>query len=215
MKKKIFGVLLSLFFILLFFVGVPKFLAKVKEITKPLPPINVEIAQTVPKSVADEVVSLIQSKEFKSLSDFVSEEKGLIVKPYYTPELNQGRVLSKDTVYSFFSDVAVRDWGYQDGSGQPLKMTNSQYYDKFIGSHNFIKLGKVSYDSSQVVANTLPLSTVLNDIFNGEKVSYAEYYISGFDPQYDGMDWESLALVFQQINGKWYLVGILHNEWTI
>jgi hypothetical protein len=29
------------------------------------------------------------------------------------------------------------------------------------------------------------------------------------------MDWESLRLVFVQEDGAWWLVGIVHDEWTI
>jgi hypothetical protein len=42
-----------------------------------------------------------------------------------------------------------------------------------------------------------------------------EYHFSGFDPQYGGMDWRSLRLVFEPEEGAWRLVGIVHDEWTI
>ena len=29
------------------------------------------------------------------------------------------------------------------------------------------------------------------------------------------MDWGALKLVFQQIDGNWYLVGLIHSNWTI
>ena len=40
-----------------------------------------------------------------------------------------------------------------------------------------------------------------------------EYYFSGFDPQYGGMDWRSLRLVFAPHGEGWALVGIVHDEW--
>ncbi len=42
-----------------------------------------------------------------------------------------------------------------------------------------------------------------------------EYHFPGFDPQYGGLDWASLRLVFQEFEGRWVLVGIIHDEWTI
>ena len=42
-----------------------------------------------------------------------------------------------------------------------------------------------------------------------------EYYYDGFDPQYEGMDWQSLRLVFESEADRWVLVGIIHDEWTI
>jgi hypothetical protein len=29
------------------------------------------------------------------------------------------------------------------------------------------------------------------------------------------MDWRSLRLVFEEQGGSWYLVGIVHDQWTI
>jgi len=29
------------------------------------------------------------------------------------------------------------------------------------------------------------------------------------------MDWRSLKLVFKEKDGNWYLVGVVHDEWTI
>jgi hypothetical protein len=29
------------------------------------------------------------------------------------------------------------------------------------------------------------------------------------------MDWQSLRLVFEETAGNWYLVGIVHDQWTI
>ncbi|KAF0194059.1 MAG: hypothetical protein FD169_2051 [Bacillota bacterium] len=42
--------------------------------------------------------------------------------------------------------------------------------------------------------------------------SFVEFHFTGVDTQYEGMDWRSLFLVFEQLNGKWFLVGIVHNE---
>ena len=42
-----------------------------------------------------------------------------------------------------------------------------------------------------------------------------EYYFPGMNPDYGGLDWRSLRLVFEQFEGQWYLVGIINNEWTV
>ncbi|MEI8091095.1 MAG: hypothetical protein WCG98_02340 [bacterium] len=42
-----------------------------------------------------------------------------------------------------------------------------------------------------------------------------EYHFTGFDPQYSGMDWKSLWLVFGEENGIWKLVGVVHGQRTI
>ena len=44
---------------------------------------------------------------------------------------------------------------------------------------------------------------------------FVEFHITGLEPKYEGIDWRSLKLVFEDVNGTLYLVGIIHSEWTI
>jgi hypothetical protein len=41
-----------------------------------------------------------------------------------------------------------------------------------------------------------------------------EYHFTGFEPDYGGLDWRSLRLVFMQDGDEWFLIGIVHDEWT-
>lgn len=45
--------------------------------------------------------------------------------------------------------------------------------------------------------------------------NYVEYHFPGFEKKYEGKDWKSLRLVFEKKNDRWYLVGIVHDQWTI
>ncbi len=171
-------------------------------------------------STAREVAGYIKAKDFVSLSNFVDSKYGLLFSPYYSSGGNQGRNLTKDQVKNFFSDTTQKMWGYEDGSGLAISFTNNQYYEKYIYPVDFVTLGKESLNNSLVNGNTPPLDEVLSSLYStqisqGNKIQYVEYYITGLDPKYEGMDWESLALVFMRLNGSWRLVGVLHNQWTI
>ncbi|MGB4440375.1 MAG: hypothetical protein WBJ13_14380, partial [Sedimentibacter sp.] len=48
-----------------------------------------------------------------------------------------------------------------------------------------------------------------------ENAIVVEYYFPGFNPDFGGADWKSLRLVFEEYEGAWKLVGIIHNQWTI
>ena len=43
---------------------------------------------------------------------------------------------------------------------------------------------------------------------------FTESYFSGFDKKYGGMDWRTLRLVYKKQQDEFYLVGIVHDEWT-
>ena len=45
--------------------------------------------------------------------------------------------------------------------------------------------------------------------------SFVEYHFDQLDPQYGGLDWCSLKLVFVSRDGAWKLVGIIHSQWTV
>lgn len=43
-----------------------------------------------------------------------------------------------------------------------------------------------------------------------------EYYVEGtLVGGQPGNDWRALRLVFELVDGRYYLVGIIHDEWTI
>ena len=44
---------------------------------------------------------------------------------------------------------------------------------------------------------------------------FVEYHFPGLDPQMEGYDWCSLKVVFEAYNNQWYLVGLIHSQWTI
>ena len=41
-----------------------------------------------------------------------------------------------------------------------------------------------------------------------------DYNFPGIDPEKKGYDWCSLKLVFEPWQNNWYLVGLIHSEWT-
>lgn len=212
MHKKTILILLPLILVLI----AASFLLDKNMLVKKVVPAKVVGDDTVAlKTVETDVSYLIQAKNFQSLSEFVDETAGLDLVPYYSSNSEQGRHLSKTEVSSFFSDVAESTWGIADGSGAPILMTNEDYYKKFIYSQDFITLGSLTENKSSVQSNTPALDTVLSEKYGVNTVKYVEYYISGLNPQYEGMDWQSLVLVFKKININWKLVGIFHGQWTI
>jgi hypothetical protein len=53
----------------------------------------------------------------------------------------------------------------------------------------------------------------LSEVYPGTIV--ARFYFEGFKDKYEGMNWKILWLVFEQKRTEWYLVGVVHGEWTI
>jgi hypothetical protein len=97
-----------------------------------------------------------------------------------------------------------------DGTGDPIELTFDDYYQRFIYSADFANPEQMAVDEE------LGYSSMINniaDFYPGS--SFVEYHFSGFVEDYGGMDWVSLRLVFTEEEGSWFLVGIVHDQWTI
>ena len=70
---------------------------------------------------------------------------------------------------------------------RPITLKFSDYYKRFIYDADFLNAEQVGYNKVLGHGNTL------NNSFDVYKNSIiVEYYFSGFDPQYEGIDWRSL-----------------------
>jgi hypothetical protein len=113
-------------------------------------------------------------------------------------------------VLNFLPDKKVYTWGIYDGSGLPINLTSAEYYNKFIYDVDFINAPEISYN--RIIGKG---STINNAFEVYPNTIIVEYHFSGFDPKYEGMDWRSLRLVFEEKDIVWYLIGIIHDQWTI
>ncbi len=186
-----------------------------KNKSKPNPtPIAMFTDQEPALAFSKKILTYLRDQNFAELAKDIGSDNGLIIKPYYTVSLDQGRTVEIDELNEFINNKTIQHWGIYDASGLPMDLTNSDYYSKFIYSGDFYNQAQVSFNKSLVQANTQPLDTVLSSIFSGRNISYIEYYLPGTE-QNSNMDWQSLVLVLENNGGVWNLVGILHGQWAI
>jgi hypothetical protein len=113
-------------------------------------------------------------------------------------------------VLIFLPNKKVYTLGIYDGSGLPINLTSTEYYNKFIYDVDFVNAPGISYN------RIIGKGSIINNAFEVyPNTIIVEYHFSGFDPKYEGMDWRSLRLVFEEKDTVWYLIGIIHDQWTI
>ena len=161
---------------------------------------------------AAEVIMALKDGGMEDLANLIHPSKGVRFSPYATVQTGTGGdlVFSASQVRSLMQDPAVYHWGVYDGSGKPIDLTFRQYYDEFVYGVEFVRPDVVGFN--QRVGQGNSIDNIASAYPNGVMV---EYHFEGFDPQYAGMDWQSLRLVFEQQGGTWYVVGIVHDQWTI
>ncbi len=162
------------------------------------------------RSRADEAIRALDSKDTKKLSELIHPDKGVRFSPYSHVDTEKDLTFSASQIEDIFYNQNKFVWGSYDGSGDPIELTFEEYFKKFIYDKNFKGASQISYNKLLGKGNTL-----VNIKEAYPEGNFVEYYFPGFDPQYSGMDWECLRLVLENKNGTWYLVGILHDQWTI
>ncbi|WP_102347700.1 hypothetical protein [Bacillus sp. Marseille-P3661] len=159
--------------------------------------------------VAQTVVSLIADKDFHSLSSMINPEKGVLFSPYVYIEKDAIVFPPKD-IKTFFENSSVYTWGTFDGSGEPITLTPSDYYEKFIYEKPYIEAEEILVNEFKQRGNTI---NNIKDRFPNSAI--VEFHITGTS-EFAGMDWASLNLVFEkEPNGVWTLVAIINDRWTI
>ena len=156
------------------------------------------------------VLQLLKDKNMDDLSDFIHPTKGVRFSPYGYVDIENHLVFKAEEVNELEDNTQVYTWGAYDGSGEDIELSFNDYYDKFIFDEDF--------SNPQIIGNNVIVG-IGNSLVNIEEVypdgRFVELHFEGFDPQYEGIDWRSLRLVFETVDGNWYLVGIVHDQWTI
>ena len=178
--------------------------------TSRLPPKEAE--QTIARR-ARQVLVFLKSRNIAGLSTFVHPRKGLRFSPYHSVNLQKGgdRVFNRSQVRGLLANKKRYLWGEDDGSGDPIRLSFAGYYRKFLYDHDYLRARDVTYNS-----DTLSSGNLINNIRESYPAAIiVEYHFPGFQEKYGGMDWTSLWLVFEKQGNEWYLVGLVHGEWTI
>ncbi|MFC4303541.1 hypothetical protein [Cohnella boryungensis] len=165
--------------------------------------------QSTLKELARETIGYLRERDLASLVTLVDPEQGLRFSPYSHVNTDSDLVFKPDD-FPTFKDKEKRIWGTADGSGEPIELSFRDYYEKFVYNKDFADAPDVSVN--QVIGTG-------NSEFNVPSVypnaSYVELHFPGFDEELDGMDWQSLVLVFVPSGEEWKLAGIVHGQWTI
>ncbi|MDD4802841.1 MAG: copper amine oxidase N-terminal domain-containing protein [Syntrophomonas sp.] len=172
--------------------------------------IQPETAKEIIAETAARVVKALSTRDAAAIADFTHPVKGLRFTPYTYVAPENDLIFSQEDIKNMFNDPKVYKWGYYDGIGEDINLTPSQYYEKFVYDQDYVNAEHIGYNEVLSMGNMLE-----NQFQVYENAIVAEYYFSGFNPDYSGMDWSSLRLVFQSYENDWKLVGIINNQWTI
>ena len=151
----------------------------------------------------------IKEKNYATLVQHIHPTKGLRFTPYSMVNLNQDVVVEKANFLKLIKSDKKILWGYYDGTGDPIELSLRDYFAEFVYNADFLNAEKTTLNTSSSSGN------IVNNIKTAYPNSdYVENYFSGFNKDYDGLDWSAVRLVFKKEESKTYLIGIVHDQWT-
>jgi len=162
------------------------------------------------REAADHALDALAGADLPLLAGLAHPQRGVLFSPYAYLEPGEAVVLTPDELRSLEESDPVRSWGWTDGSGEPIQLTFRDYHREYIHDRDFRAAPRVSVDERVGVGNTVDN---IAQIFPG--ATTVEYHLPGVDPALEGMDWASLRLVLVQEAGRWWLVAVVHDQWTI
>lgn len=180
--------------------------------SEPQPEPDAEVRQA-----AADVVAMLNGHDGVALAALAHPEKGVRFSPYAYVDVESDVVLMPSDLERLWEDETVRTWGAEDGTGDPIEATARQYAARFVLDRDYSE-ALVSVNDDQAEGNTV--NNAADAYPDGTRV---EYYIEDMEFVGTGPDGEpasgsvgtALRLVFEQVDGEWRLVGVIHDEWTI
>lgn len=164
-------------------------------------------------NLLDSLINVLESikvKDMDKLSLYIHPSKGIRFSPYPSVEIDRDRVFNKDEIKGIKNNNEVYEWGNYDGSGNPISLNFSDYYERFVYDVDFFNPDIIG--NNEIIASGNAVENVKEVYPHGQ---FIEFYVKGDNPDLGDTSWRSLKLVFEEENGSWYLVGIIHGEWTI
>lgn len=164
--------------------------------------------EEVMKKTNDEILHVLKTKDYKAFASFIHPQKGIIFSMYAFIQPKEDKHFSKAEFEKFQPTQTLFTWGAQDGSGDLHKATINDYLGKWVFSKDFVG-SQYSFNSFQGKGNSL---NNLSEVY--PKKDFTENYIKGTEKNGE-MDWKTLRFVFEEFQGKNYLVAVVNDQWTI
>lgn len=164
--------------------------------------------ETALKAANEAVLQALHDKNYKRFSEFIHPKKGVRFSMYAFVSPEGDKLFSKSDFIKYQPTKTIFTWGLLDGSGDPYQSTITGYLIQWVYSKDFAA-GQVSINEFQGMGNSM---NNLREVY--PKADFTENFVKGSGESAE-MDWKCLRLVFERFNGKYYLVGVINDQWTI
>ncbi len=162
------------------------------------------------KELTKEIFTLIRDKKYQALDSLIHPEQGIRFSPYSYVSNSDKKFSREEFARLFGKNRYVKiNWGNYDGSGDPITLTATEYFKRFVYDANYVHPEQLMVNQVIGKGNT---TNNIHSYYTG--ADFTESFFSGTRKN-EALDWRSVRLVFAEKNGKYYLIGVIHDQWTI
>ena len=171
-------------------------------------PVVSDISQQTLKQQALRIQRALANKDFARITNDIHPTRGVRFSMYAHVRPETDKVFSREQFAQYLQQSKIRfTWGEKDGTGDLLVTPLPTYLDTWIDASKFNN-ASISINEFQHSGNMI---NNLKKIYPNSEV--VEFYHKGSE-EYSGMDWRIMRLVFEEYQGKRYLVAIVNEQWT-
>lgn len=180
--------------------------APAKTATAPAGPDSVMLLAT-----AKEAMKAAADGNFEQFAQYIHPVAGIRFSPYAYVEKETDKVFTADA----FREQVTKNpkqklvWGTYDPVGETIKLTVAGYFKEFVTDKNYLGEGKFAYNE------TLGGGTVINNL--SEIYPDAPRVEANWTPKDEEkapFEWGTVRMVFQEHEGKYYLIAVVHDAWN-
>jgi len=161
-------------------------------------------------TLAYTVLEHIRDEDYQALSQVVHPEAGVVFTPYATVNLSTDRRLGADQIAVLNTDTNIYIWGVYNGSGEPIELTQAEYFKQFIPAENCLKASIIGVD--QIVRSGNALENITDEL---PDVKFVDFHMPASPgTSMEDYDWSSLKLGFEEFEGRLWLIAVVTSKWT-
>lgn len=172
-------------------------------------PATSDVSQQTLRQQALRIQQALANNDYASITNDIHPTRGIRFSMYTHVRPESDKIFSRAQFAQYLKESRIRfTWGELDGTGDPLVLPLPEYLATWVNGKTF---NDANISINEVNDNGNRINNIRNIYQNSDVV---EFYHKGSD-EYAGMDWRALRLVFDDYQGKRYLVAIINNQWTI
>lgn len=157
-----------------------------------------------------QIQSYLAQGQYEKITPFIHPIKGLRFSMYAYVQPESDKVFSREQFDTYLKQSRIKfTWGQTDGQGDWYITPLPDYLTSWVKAKYFNNISP-TYNQFQGSGNSL--NNLQETYPNAE---FVEFYNPGVNPEYQGMDWRALRLVFEEYQGHYYLVAIINDQWTV